>query len=260
MSKALKRFLTKLTVLSLSIFLSACATAIGPKISSEDERRAQASLLIEARAWQNTQEQRINEIGARLMRAAGNQGLLKFHFMATLEQTGRRIHPDSVNAWTDGEHVWITRGMIRFLKNDDELAIVLAHEMAHAYRGHMTNRIAKQALRLILGPGPGQLVMTLIEAATKEFDRDKEREADLYGIMWAYRAGFNVDGAKDLLKRMAVEAPESLKQGFLSSHPTSAERLLAMDRIAETLKRGLDPLRVIALQEEETVVGRGKIH
>jgi len=37
-----------------------------------------------------------------------------------------------VNAWKDDQGVWITRGMTRVLKNDDELAIVFTHEMAHA--------------------------------------------------------------------------------------------------------------------------------
>jgi hypothetical protein len=43
---------------------------------------------------------------------------------------------------------------------------------------------------------------------------------------------------------MAIEMPESTEQGFLSSHPTSAERLLSMERIAETLKQGKDPTKV----------------
>jgi predicted Zn-dependent protease len=50
---------------------------------------------------------------------------------------------------------------------------------------------------------------------------------------------------------MAVEMPESAEQGFLSSHPTSVERLLAMERIAETLKNGLDPLKVFAPEEKQ---------
>lgn len=197
------------------------------------------------------------------MRASGNQSPLEFHFVATPEQTDGRIHPDSVNAWTDGESVWVTRGMIRFLKNDDELAIVLAHEMAHAYRGHMRYLRAKQLLGLALeipaaifgGPQAGQLTRLLVEVSTKKFDRDQERESDLYGLIWVSKAGFNTDAAKEIWKRMAIEMPESMESGFLSSHPGSVERLLAMEKVSEALKRGLDPLKVFAAPKEGKKVG-----
>lgn len=236
------------------LLISACATMTGPKIRSDEERRARAALLAEAQAWQRKQEHKISELGARLVKASGNEHPLKFHFVGRPEQSGGDMHPDIVNAWTDGEGVWITRGMTRFLQNDDELAVVLAHEMAHAYRGHMVYLRAKQLLGLALGipaaifggQAAGELAMLTVDAATKQFDRDQEREADLYGLIWAHKAGFNIDGAKDVFRRMAIEMPESMERGFLSSHPSSAERFLAMDKIAETLKEGLDPLKVFA--------------
>jgi len=244
-------------VIAFFLFLSACATT-GPQITSEEERRAHAILMAEAQAWQRKQEQKILEIAARLMKAAENVNPLKFHFAGKPDDTGGRISPDSVNAWTDGEAVWITRGMMRFLKNDDELAVVLAHEMAHAYRGHMTYLRAKQIFGLALGitaeifaPGSGRAVGMLLDAATKKFDRDQEREADLYGLIWASKAGFNVDSARDIWRRMAIEMPESTQTGFLSSHPSSVERLLAMERVADALKKGLDPLKEFGPKENK---------
>lgn len=250
---------TRFILISLFLLLAGCATTVGPRIASEEERRAELTLLALSEAWQKRQEQKIDELGARLMKAARNESPLKFRFVAKPEQTGGKIHPDSVNAWTDGESVWVTRGMIRFLKNEDEVGIVLAHEMSHAYRGHMAYLRAKQILGLALGipatvfggQAGGQLVMLLLDAATKKFDRDQEREADLYGLVWAYKAGFDVDVAKDVFKRMAIEMPESVKQGFLSSHPGSAERFLTMEQIAKTLKAGLDPLKAFEGKEEQ---------
>lgn len=242
---------------ALLLFLSACATT-GPQITSEEERRERAILMAEAQAWQKRQEQKILEIGARLMKAAANVNPLRFHFVGKPEDTGGRIGPDSVNAWTDGESVWITRGMMRFLKNDDELAVVLAHEMAHAYRGHMAYLRAKQIFGLalditaeIFAPGTGRAVGLLLDAATKKFDRDQEREADLYGLIWASKAGFNVDSARGIWRRMAIEMPESMETGFLSSHPSSVERLLAMEKVADALKKGLDPLKEFAPKENQ---------
>lgn len=238
-------------VLGLSLALSACATVTGPEITSEEEKQARTLLHAEAEAFQKAQQKRIDDLGARLMKASGAETSLKIIHVGRPEQTEGEIHPDMVNAWSDGERVWITRGMMRFLKNDDELAIVLAHEMAHAYRGHMAFLRTRQAVELLLGiPAAifggqlaGQLVALMVEASTKKFDRDQEREADLFGLMWVHKAGFDPAVAKNLFRRMAIEMPESAEQGFLSSHPTSAERLLSMERIAETLMQGKDPTK-----------------
>jgi predicted Zn-dependent protease len=86
----------------------------------------------------------------------------------------------------------------------------------------------------------------LADAATKKFDRDQEREADLFGLAWAHYAGFDVGAAKDLWRRMAVEMPESVESGFLSSHPSSAERFVSIQKVVNNLKDGLDPLKAFA--------------
>jgi predicted Zn-dependent protease len=237
-----------------SLLFTACATVTGPRITSEEEKQAQIALREEAAAFQKSQERRINDLAARLVKASGADQPLKFIYVGRPDQTGGNIHPDAINAWTDGEAVWITRGMMRFLRGDDELAVVLSHEMAHAYRGHMAYLRAKQILGLALaipatifgGQAAGQLTAMLVEAAAKKFDRDQEREADLYGLVWAHKAGFDANVAKGVFRRMAIEMPESVEQGFLSSHPTSAERFLFMERVAEALKQGLDPLRIFS--------------
>jgi predicted Zn-dependent protease len=245
------RRLLRAPALALSLALSACATITGPDIGSEEERLAREQLTREAKLWQESQQRRIAAIGARLLRAAGAAEPVRFIFVARAERDGP-IHPDSVNAWTDGSRIWITRGMIRFLRNDDELALVLAHELAHAKRGHMNYLRARQLLGLALGipaaifggQAGAQATALLLEVATKKFDRDQEREADLFGITWMHRAGFDPDVAKDLFRRMAVEIPESMEGGFLSSHPPTAARLLAMERIIAVLREGRDPLTV----------------
>lgn len=249
----------RIIVAVLFLLLSACAT-IGPQIASEDERKAREMLMAESQAWRQKQQQRIDEIAGRLVNAAGPPSTLRFIFVGTMEQTGGRIHPDAVNAWTDGEGVWITRGMMRFLKSDDEVAAVLSHEMAHALRGHMRYLWAQNLLGLVLtipaakfgGRIGAEVAQWLVQAATTKFGRDREREADLYGLIWLHRAGFNVGAAKEVFKKMAIEMPESAERGFLSSHPSSAERLLAMERVAETLGKGLDPLKVFAPQDGQT--------
>jgi len=239
-------------IVILFLFVSSCAF-VGPKIASEEEKRARAILMMESQAWQKKQEQRILEIASRLIAAADNVEPLKFNFAGKIWDGWNRVDADAVNAWTDGESVWVTRGMMRFLKSDDELAVVLAHEMAHSYRGHIPFLRARQmfeaavaAVTDIFAPGSGRAATILMEAASKKFDRDQEREADLFGLIWAHKAGYDIMGAKEIWRRMAIEIPESVEPGFLSSHPSSAERFLSIEKVTNTLKAGLDPLEVYA--------------
>lgn len=236
---------------------SACATT-GPTISSEDEKKLNEKLAAESKAWQKKQQERIDEIASRLLEATDTQTVLKFVFAATTEQTGARVNLDAANAWTDGSTVWVTRGMLRFVKSDDELAAVIGHEIAHALRGHMRFQWAQNILGMAMvipaGIYGGQIgsdaAARMVQLATAKFDRDREREADLYGLIWAYRAGFNVEEGKEVFRRIAVEMPGSTERGFLATHPTAPERFLALDKIAVTLKAGQDPLKIFAPKPE----------
>lgn len=188
---------------------------------------------------------------------------LKFHLATSLDDSGGEIPPDSVNAWTNGEEVWVTRGMMRFIRDDNELAVVLGHEMSHAYNlsGALKAKRAGLTILGILGAiaeglagGTGELtkgILSLANAATMKFNRDEERKSDLYGLIWAHKAGFNVDAGIRFWERFAIEIPESIERGFLASHPGSAERMLRMQKIAGVLKAGLDPLKVFAEEEQK---------
>ena len=216
-----KDLLKHFIIVVFLFLIPACAT-IGPRITREEKQRAQALLRAEAQAWKNRQELRIHAVAARLIEAADNVKPLEFHFVAKPKRSGPGMSPDVVNAWTDGKGVWVTRGMVRFLKNDDELAIILAHEMAHAYKAHVQYRIARGIFGVALGavaeafaPGTGRHVVTLTDAVNKSFDRDEEREADFFGLIWASKAGFDVDAAKKVWKRMAIERPESIEDGYV---------------------------------------------
>ena len=145
-----KDLLKHFIIVVFLFLIPACAT-IGPRITREEKQRAQALLRAEAQAWKNRQELRIHAVAARLIEAADNVKPLEFHFVAKPKRSGPGMSPDVVNAWTDGKGVWVTRGMVRFLKNDDELAIILAHEMAHAYKAHVQYSIARGIFGVALG-------------------------------------------------------------------------------------------------------------
>jgi predicted Zn-dependent protease len=251
-----------LAAVTLFVALSACVNTV-PRISSEEEQKIREQLAAESKAWQQKQQQRVEEIASRLLEATGTQTVLRFIFAANSDQIhSQRINLDAVNAWTDGRTVWVTRGMMRFVKSDDELAAVLGHEMAHAIRRHIREGLIQDIFATALSIPAGvfggsigqQIAERMVQLATAKFDRDREREADLYGLIWAYRAGFNVDEGKEVFRRIAVEMPGSTERGFLSTHPTPPERFLSLDKIATTLKAGQDPLVVFGPQAEETKI------
>lgn len=238
--------------------LSGCVNNV-PRITSEEEKRIKEQLEAESKQWQEKQQARVEEVASRIIEATGTQSVIRFVFAAKSDQVkASQINLDAVNAWTDGKTVWVTRGMLRFLKSDDELAAVLGHEVGHALRGHIRQGLAQDILGTALAVPAGifggsigqQVAARMVQLATAKFDRDREREADLYGLLWVYRAGYDVDQGKEVFKRIAIEMPGSMERGFLSTHPTAPERFLALDKIAETLKAGQDPLVVFGPKGE----------
>lgn len=156
-----------------------------------------------------------------------------------------------VNAATDGESLFVTQGVLNFTKSDDEIAAVLAHELAHAARGHVAKmqggRLLGSLLTLALGivadhnaPGSGEIVMRGVGTAanlfTAKYSRDFERESDYFGARFVYSAGYEVDVFTTFMERFAIEIPDSMVRSYFSTHPSTPERMLRLKKIAEELK------------------------
>lgn len=163
------------------------------------------------------------------------------------------VDNDKVNAFTDGVKIGITTGMMRFVRNDDELAFVLSHELAHAALNH----IGKQAGNVLLGTLVGAALDLGLAAAgantgglgtrlgqnlgTLAFSQEFEMEADYLGLQVAARAGFDISKAADFYRRMGVEHPGSIRGNFLATHPGSSERTVAIEAAAREIQSKLPP-------------------
>ena len=119
---------------------------------------------------------------------------------------------------------------------EDETAMVIGHEMAHALREHARARIAKSqgtGAFLSLGAallGLGQLGDVAASIGTQlltlKFSREDEIDADLVGLELAARAGFNPDAAISLWQKMGKAKGEGGGgPSFLSTHPTGPDRI-----------------------------------
>lgn len=151
------------------------------------------------------------------------------------------VDAQDLNAFATPEgYVIVTYGMFRFVKSDNELAVVVGHEIAHLTKRHIIKAIPSQILAVILGvvveskaPGAGEVTMRAVHAP---FSREFEREADYVGLLYAHRAGFNIREGAEFWERFAIELPASMTWSLLSTHPSSPERMLRLRKVVEEIE------------------------
>ncbi|MBU8543723.1 MULTISPECIES: M48 family metallopeptidase [Roseomonadaceae] len=170
-------------------------------------------------------------------------------------------------AGSDGR-VEINRGVLEYARNDDEVALVMAHELAHHAADHVRQGRANQQVGAAIG---GTLMGALviagalaggrnsaasnrrdIEGAGRlggrlgrlSFSRDQEREADHLGALILFRAGYDLDKARSFLLTMA-RLSDRQESGMFDSHPAGPERIAAFDQTVAQLRatQGRIPVR-----------------
>ena len=184
------------------------------------------------------QLQRLHSIAQRLIpyTAAWNDRARQWRWEVNL------IGSRQINAFCmPGGKIAFYTGILEQLKlSDDETAMVMGHEMAHALREHARERIAKSkatGLGLSLGAqllGLGDLGNMAANLGTQlltlKFSRGDESDADLVGLELAARAGYNPEAAVSLWQKMGNATGS--KQGglaFLSTHPSGPERIRELE-------------------------------
>ena len=151
------------------------------------------------------------------------------------------IGSKQINAFCmPGGKIAFYTGILDQLKlTDDEIAMVMGHEMAHALREHARERIAKsQATSIglslgaqLLGLGElGNMAANLgTQLLTLKFSRSDESEADLVGLELAARAGYDPQAAVSLWQKMG-QVTGNGGIGFLSTHPTGPDRIRELEQ------------------------------
>lgn len=150
------------------------------------------------------------------------------------------IRSEQINAFCmPGGKIAFYTGILEKLKlGDDEAAMIMGHEMAHALREHARARVAKTnatsmglsiAAQLL---GLGQLGDVAANLGTQllslKYSRDDETEADLVGLELAARSAYQPRAAVTLWQKMAA-AGGGAAPGFLSTHPTGPDRIRQLE-------------------------------
>lgn len=165
---------------------------------------------------------------------------------------------EAVNAFAlPGGHIGVFTGLLKVAKDQDQLAAVIGHEVAHVTERHSYEQVNRQLTTqgaVMAGSavlGGGQTTYDLLSmgaqiGVTLPFGRGAESEADVVGLAFMAKAGFDPRGSVQLWKNMDAEGGAG-PPAFLSTHPSSATRISSL--IAQLPK---------ALDEFNTARAEGK--
>ena len=153
-----------------------------------------------------------------------------------------QLESPKVTAFADGKNVYITRGMVEFAKNDDEIKFTLAHELSHNILRHSKSKklgailggFFGAALDIGLGHINNGYIYTdftklFLEIGKIVHSKKHEREADYLGMYIVAAAGGDVSNVLNFWRRIALE--ELRTTGTLSesmTHPSDPERSILM--------------------------------
>ncbi|MGC8976304.1 MAG: M48 family metalloprotease [Candidatus Ratteibacteria bacterium] len=148
---------------------------------------------------------------------------------------------DAINAYTDGQRIFVTVGLLRFLQDDTELALVLSHEIAHAVLGHVEKTLGNRILGTILDIA---IILTtgintqgiFGDIGALVYSKEFEKEADYLGTYILAASGYDITNAANLWRKMAAEYPGSTKDIFLATHPSSPERYILIEKTVKEIK------------------------
>jgi beta-barrel assembly-enhancing protease len=177
----------------------------------------------------------------------------------TIPDTTIKLHilmKSDVNAFAlPGGHLVVNTGIIRYCKSPEELAGVLAHEIAHIRENHVMKKLAKEVGLAMLttlagGETGGREVAreTLKLLSSTAFDREQESEADRLAVHILARADIDPEAMANLLFRLSHET-KNIATDFewLNTHPDSRDRSAEVLRLKK--KEAVNPKPV--LQEAE---------
>lgn len=181
---------------------------------------------------------RVRQIGRRLAVLAPDPDFpFEFHVVESPE----------VNAFAlPGGFIYVFRGLLQLVPNDDALAFVLAHEVGHVVRRHAVRQFEKNLLlgagiaAILAGTGAssawGQAADVVQAIVGLSFTRSDEREADTHGLELMAAAGYHPRAALEamaIVKRAAGD--EKSVPALLRTHPAPEARMKALAQQAEAL-------------------------
>jgi predicted Zn-dependent protease len=237
-------------VLAAQAALSGCGTV--PEtgrsqfnlLSTSDEitlgEEAYAEMLKDAKVVTSGPDfARVQQVGQRIAQASERRypaAVEGFQWQFTL------VDSAEVNAWMlPGGKSAVYTGLLKVATSDDELAVVMGHEAAHAIARHGAERMSRGvAAQIVLGAvsATGEVDPAIIEATAiaygalgeTAFSRSEESEADEIGLFIAAAAGYDPRAAVGFWRKMSEVGGEKPPE-LLSTHPSDDRRAARLAKL-----------------------------
>jgi len=234
----------KIIILIFSIFLFANNLTPQEKEDAKIGEKYFKEILKKVKLSNDKEKiKRVLRVGKRLAKATGKD--YDWEFVVVKDKR--------MNAFClPGGKVVVFEGIFKVIKNDDQLATVLSHEIGHAVLRHghykaelntiltMPRIIAKKTIGKFV-PKEFQGILDKSYEISKNltvmlpFSREEEIAADKYGIKLMYKAGFNIDEALKFWENMKKYSKNNIPE-FLSTHPSDEHRIEIIKEEIKELK------------------------
>lgn len=218
-----------------------------PHISDEEEieigREVAAEVEAQFGVYRNAEQlNRVIEIGRTIIPHSDRP---------QLPYTFNLLDTDEINAFAvPGGYIYVTRGLLDFVRDDDELAAVIGHEIAHVARRHGAKKLEAYAvaeaagrwllsqdsrLEDIYATSEGKMATDITAVLLfNGWSRQDEYEADKYATLYMSSAGYDPQAAVRLLKRMETtfaSGEEDVFTRLLATHPPFADRVQRVETV-----------------------------